>query len=236
MRSKLPLAIAAASVASVLALSMAAAPAPKPLVNRGVSPTLQSIGPLAIGPAGILYAADPMGATIFALDLSKQRAGVPGTKDIAAIDQAIASTLGTAASEITIVDLKVEPKSKNSYLSVLRGQGPNATPVIVRVDGAGKIDVISLDGVAFTSVALPNAPDANPTSGRTQRTQSITNLAFVMAKCSSPVFRTKSSRRSCGVLRIHSRRRIAVRAWKYSTATTDVSRRGRRCMRSCRTR
>src|SRR6476660_3571199 len=91
MRSKLPLAIAAASVASVLALSMAAAPAPKPVVNKGVSPTLESIGPLAIGPAGILYAADPTGATIFALDLSKQRAGAPGTKDIAAIDQAIAS-------------------------------------------------------------------------------------------------------------------------------------------------
>ena len=182
MRSKLPLAVAAASIASLLALSMAAAPAPKPVVNKGVSPTLQSIGPLAIGPAGILYAADPQAATIYALDLSKQRAGAPGTKDIEALDQAIASTLGTAPTEISIVDLKVEPKSKNSYLSVMRGQAANAQPVIVRVDGAGKLDVISLDGVAFTSVALPNAPEANPTGGRSQRTQSIMNLAFANGK------------------------------------------------------
>jgi hypothetical protein len=182
MRSKLLLTIAAASISGVLALTIAAAPAPTPAIHNGVSPTLQSIGPLAIGPAGILYAADPQGATIFALDLSKQRAGTPGTKDIATIDQAIASTLGTTPAEIKIVDLKVEPKSKNSYLSVLRGQGANATPVIVRVDGAGKIDVISLDGVSYTSVSLPNAPDANPTGGRSNRSQSITNLAYSNGK------------------------------------------------------
>ena len=41
-----------------------------------------SIGALAIGPGGILYAADPQAATIFAIDLSKQKAGAPGTKDI----------------------------------------------------------------------------------------------------------------------------------------------------------
>jgi hypothetical protein len=147
-------------------------------VASGISPKLQSIGPLAIGPAGILYAADPQAATIFAIDLSKQKAGTPGTKSIDGIDQQIAATLGTAASEISIVDLKVDPTNHNSYLAVMRGQGAGAAPALVRVDGAGKIDVISLDGVPFQSVGLPNAPDANPENGRSNRSQSITNLAF----------------------------------------------------------
>ena len=182
MRSKLPLTLAAVSVAAVMSLTIAASPAPTPLIGKGVSPKLQSIGALAIGPGGILYAADPQAATIFALDLSKQKAGTPGTKDIATLDQQIASTLGTAASEISIVDLKVDPKSHNSYIAVMRGQGPEAAAALVRVDGAGKIDVISLDGVSFTSVSLPNAPDANPTNGRSNRSQSITNLAFSNGK------------------------------------------------------
>src|SRR5262249_60872631 len=74
------------------------------------------------------------------------------------------------------------PKPKNSYIAVMRGQGANAAPALVRVDGAGKIDVISLDGISFTSVSLPNAPDANPTNGRSNRSQSITNLAFANGK------------------------------------------------------
>jgi hypothetical protein len=86
--------------------------------------------------------------------------------------------LGTAASELTISDLKVEPKSHNSFIAVTRGQGPNAQAVLMRVDGAGKLDVVSLDNVAFSSLALPNAPDVSP-NGRGNRSQSITNLQYL---------------------------------------------------------
>ena len=181
MRSRLPLVLAAAGVAAVMGLTIAAAPAPRPSVMKGVSPKLQTIGALAIGPNGVLYAADPQAATIYALDLSKQKAGAPGTKDVANLDQQIAATLGTDVAQITIADLKVEPKSRNSYIAVVRGQGAEAQAALLRVDGAGKIDVISLDGVAFTSVALPNPVDINAT-GRSNRSQSITNLAFSSGK------------------------------------------------------
>ena len=179
MRTRLPLTIAAATVAAVLSLTVAAvSPHAPSFVRSGVSPTLQSIGPLAIGPAGTLYVADPQAASIFALDLAAQPAGAPGTKDIDGIDEKIAAMLGTAANQITITDLKVEPKSRNSYIAVMRGQGATSAPALLRVDGNGKIDLVSLDGVKFTSVALPNAPDLNPEGGRSNRTQSITNIAF----------------------------------------------------------
>lgn len=179
MRSRLLLTVSTAFVVGVLSLSVAAVPAHAPsAVVSGVNPHMQSIGPLAIGPKGILYAADPQAATIVALDLSTQPKGTPGTKDIAGLDEKIAATLGTAASEITIADLKVDHATYNSYVSVMRGQGAHASPALVRIDGAGKIDVIALDALPFSSVALPNAPDANPQSGRSNRSQSITNLAF----------------------------------------------------------
>src|SRR6187431_2081260 len=80
-----------------------------------VGPTFESIGPLAFAPTGVLYAADKSAATIFALDLGAQSAGkTPGTTDVAAIDQKVASLLGTDVREITITDLAVHPTSRNS--------------------------------------------------------------------------------------------------------------------------
>jgi hypothetical protein len=179
MRPKLVLSVAAiAAVASTIAATRPTTPS---AVHRGVSPQLKSISALAVGPNGVLYAADPQAATIFALDLSKQPAGAPGTKDVANLDQQIAATLGTAASELTISDLKVDPKSRNAYVAVMRGQGTAAQPALIRVDGAGKISVVSLDGVAFSSLDLPNPVAANPT-GRSNRSQSITNLQYLNGK------------------------------------------------------
>ena len=170
--------VVTAGIAAALLTIAASRPGTPSIVHHGVGAKLQSVSALAIGPNGMLYAADPQAATIYALDLSKLAGATPGTKDVANIDQQIASVLGTAASELTISDLKVDPKSHNSFVAVTRGQGPNAQAVLMRVDGAGKVDVVSLDNVAFSSLALPNAPDLSP-NGRGNRSQSITNLQYL---------------------------------------------------------
>ena len=166
---------------AVLALAIASVSAP--LAERlgvpSTGPTLSSIGPLAFGPDGILYAADRQAATIFALDLGAQATGgAPGTKGVAGVDQQIAALLGTAAAEIAITDLVVHPTTKNSFVAVMRGQGTAAQPALLRIDGAGKITMVNLEPVKFTSVALPN-PAAVSTSGRGGRSQSITDMAYV---------------------------------------------------------
>jgi hypothetical protein len=169
------------SLASVLAIVAASASVPSAsrLVPEAVGPTFQSIGPLAFGPGGVLYAGDKQAATIFALDLGAQSAGaVPGTKDVAGIDSQIASLVGTAASEVAITDLAVHPTSRNTFIAVMRGQGAAAQPALVRVDGAGTLALVNMDTVTFTSVALPNPPQANPSARRDPRTQSITDLAY----------------------------------------------------------
>jgi hypothetical protein len=140
---------------------------------------LSSIGPLAFGPDGVLFAADPQSATIYAFDLGEKASdGAPGTQAIEAIDQKIAALLGTDAKEIIVTDLAVHPRTRNAYISVMRGQGTASQPALLRVDGAGKIDVMTLASVKHSKVTLPNPPNAGTNPQRDPRRQSITDMAF----------------------------------------------------------
>ena len=118
------------------------------IAESGLGPALTSIGPLAFGPDGTLFAADNQAATIYGIDLAAQgRGAVPGAKGLDGIDQKIAAMLGTGPAEITITDLAVHPTSHNAFVSVMRGQGTGAAPALLRVDGAGTIDLISLQSM-----------------------------------------------------------------------------------------
>ncbi len=148
--------------------------------DTGTGPPLKSGGPLAFGPDGILFIADNQGAAIYALAMADRiSSGRAGTKDIVGIDQQIAARLGTDAREIQIHDLAINPTSQNAFISASRGRGVNAVPVLLRVDGAGEIEVIPLGDVAFERLTLPNAPEADPSARRDPRTQAITDMAFV---------------------------------------------------------
>jgi hypothetical protein len=169
----------ALAIALAVASSGAPAAAPSPATS-GTTPAFESIGPLAFAPDGLLFAADTQAASIFALDLgAAATGGQAGTKDIPAIDQKIAGLLGTDVREITVTDMAVHPKSRNAFISVMRGQGAGARPVLLRVDGAGKIDIVEMNGIKYSKVTLPNAPDANPGARQNARVQSITDMAFV---------------------------------------------------------
>ena len=149
------------------------------MAETGQGPALTSIGPLTFGADGTLFAADNQAAAVFALDLGAQASGaVPGTKTIDNIDQKIAAMLGTGAGEISITDLIVHPRSHNTFVSVMRGQGSGAAPALLRVDGAGTMDVISMQSMKFSKLELPNAPTANPNDRRNARSSAITDMAF----------------------------------------------------------
>jgi hypothetical protein len=149
------------------------------VAETGLGPALTSIGPMTFGPDGTLFAADNQAAAVFGLDLAAQASGVvPGTKALDGIDQKIAAMLGTGAREISITDLVVHPRSRNTFVSVMRGQGAGAAPALLRVDGAGTIEMISMQSMKFSKLELPNAPTANPNDRRNARLSSITDMAF----------------------------------------------------------
>jgi hypothetical protein len=140
------------------------------------SPQIQSAGPIAFGPEGILFVGDAQSAAIFAIDTgdtagSASRGGV----NVEGINQKVAALLGTDAGDVTINDLAVNPASGNVYLSVSRGRGPDAAPVLLRVGQGGKLTEVSLENVQFAKANLPNPP----ATGENQRRESITDLAYV---------------------------------------------------------
>ena len=145
------------------------------------TPEMKSAGALAFGPDGVLFVGDSAGAAIFALDTGDRNVGAGKDVSIAAINEKIAGLLGVAPDQIQVNDMAVNPISRNTYFSVSRGRGPDAAAVILRIDAAGKLSELSLDGVKHSRVALPNAPAADAADGRGRplRVQSITDLAYV---------------------------------------------------------
>ena len=146
---------------ALVAVAVVAAPWTAAQRSTMTGPELTSAGPLAFGPGDTLFVADNMGATIFALELGSQASsGTLGTRAVAGLDQRIAAMLGTGASEIQINDLVVSPTSRNTFLSVSRGTGSTAAPVLMRVDGAGTLDVIALEQMEYSAVEISNAPES----------------------------------------------------------------------------
>jgi hypothetical protein len=155
--------------------------APKAAGVQEMTPAgLQSIGVLAFGPADVLFAADTLGAAIYALELGQAaKGGATGAKDVPSIDQKIAALLGTEASAITVTDLAIHPTTRNAFIAVMRGQGADAKPALIRVDGEGQLQALALDTLKSTKAALPNAPAASTTGRRNPRSESITDMSFV---------------------------------------------------------
>ena len=167
-----------------LLLAAGAVQAESPFGLKAGTAELKSAGVLTFGPEGILFVADPQQAVIFALD-TKDRQGDPASVSLAVdgINEKLASMLGVEPRDILIHDVAVNPLSGNAYLSVSRGRGPGAQPVIAKVDAAGKLSDVSLKNIPFAKTSLPNAP-ADQVVGegnrrQNPRTQSITDLAFI---------------------------------------------------------
>jgi hypothetical protein len=136
-------------------------------------------GPLAFGPDGILFVGDSMQASIFAIETEDAKTASSGAQvDIKGINEKIAGLVGTSADQIMVNDVKVNPASKNIYLSASRGRGPDALPLLIRVDTAGKIEVLSLDHVKYAMVTLPDPPESKA-GARNPRMDTITQIAYV---------------------------------------------------------
>jgi hypothetical protein len=147
------------------------------------TPDVKSATSLAFAPEGILLVGDPMGAAIFAID-TNDRPSQPATGKLAIekVNEKLAGMLGTDAKGVTINDLAVNPMSGNAYMSVSRGQGAQAAPVLFKISRQGKIEEFPLKSVKFAKAELPNPPAPNAKGKGGGRGESITGLAYVDGK------------------------------------------------------
>lgn len=123
------------------------------------TPAIKSVGSLAFGPEGILFVADNASATIFAIDV-RDSGGTQEARsiDVDKLDSRLAAFLGCSREDVFIRDMAVNPATQNVFLSVMRGSGAAAVPVIVKLGADGAISEVSLQNVPFSHIEVEDAP------------------------------------------------------------------------------
>ncbi|HUF60669.1 MAG TPA: hypothetical protein VMN36_01220 [Verrucomicrobiales bacterium] len=166
---------------ALLAAVAFAAPATEGMTKGKVE--FKSLGPIAFGPEGILFAADSRSAAITAIateDTEPLEGAAP--PNVEGIDRQIAAVLGTEPDQLLVNDMAVNPASGRVYLAVSRGRGDGAVPVLLRLDKENAPEIVDLSQVLSSRAVLPDAPpDAEVSDGRRSsnpRLESITDIAF----------------------------------------------------------
>jgi hypothetical protein len=153
----------------------------KPATNGMLlgAPPAKSLGQLAFGPGNVLFIGDNDGAQVIAVEVADATPG-SGPITLEALDTKVAQVLGTSVADVQINDMAVHPVSRNVYLSVTRGTGASATPVLLRVtrDASRPIEEVPLTNVKFSLASIANAPADEPSGRRNPRSSTITDLAF----------------------------------------------------------
>lgn len=151
------------------------------------TPAFKAMSQLAFGPEGVLFIADTKAAAIVAVATGDIKPATDAATIRAdGINQKIAALAGTSAEQIVIEDLAVNPISRQVYLAVSRGRGPDAVPMLVRIMSNGQPELVALERVKYARAELPNpAPDAAPASGKkgqNRRLEAITDIAYTHGK------------------------------------------------------
>ncbi len=168
-------------LSSCLPLTSLAADFTAGMKNGDVS--MASAGQIAFAPEGVLLAADPKSARIVAIatgDVSPSANDVKYSVD--KIDEKIAASLGTAAKDIQIIDIATNPLSKQVYVSVARGRGPDATPVLLRIEQNETVHEVATRGVKHSVAKIPNPAEDKEGRRGNPRAESITDIAYINGK------------------------------------------------------
>ena len=165
------------------ALEAKAAPAP-------VASQLQSAGALSFGPNNVLFIGDSKGGFVHAFELSDRdidsQAGVAlgnaqtfeGVDLLSDIGAKAARLLNVHADDIRINDMVVHKPSKQVFLSVHRGHGPDTVPVILKVNH-GQLERLSLENIKHSSANVGPVPVHETLEfGQPQNMLAITDIDY----------------------------------------------------------
>ncbi len=176
-----------------LTLALVAGTAGTSVAQDSAKVKLQSAGTLEFGDkehSNVLFVGDSRAAVVHAFELRnsdfESQDGVDygngknfeGRDLISNVDEKLAAFLSTEAKQITINDLVVHRPSGQIFMSVARGLGPDAKPVVVKVN-KGEFELLELATIPHSQLAIENAPtDAKLAYGQSQRSLTITDIAY----------------------------------------------------------
>uniref|UniRef100_A0A7C4LQ25 Uncharacterized protein n=1 Tax=Schlesneria paludicola TaxID=360056 RepID=A0A7C4LQ25_9PLAN len=144
------------------------------------TPEIQSLGPLAFGPDGLLLMGDPKAAAVIAIQTG-DKSGNPQTAryHVENLAGKIAEVLQADPQTLSVRDLAVNPLSGNVYVSLAVG----TQPALVRINTDGTVQRVVLQNIPFSRATLPNPPEDKVVGegrrARNLRESSITDLAWV---------------------------------------------------------
>jgi hypothetical protein len=175
---------------TALALSVALTFTGPVRAAEGRASGLQAAGVLAFGPGNVLFVGDIKGAAVHAFvlratDFTPQPNVTMGNAHnfegrdlIRGLDQKLAALLGTKPDQILINDMVVHQPDQQIFLSVERGRGPDAIPVIIKVNN-GHLEILNLDGLPHTRVSIASEPDKQTLEfGQRERSLAITDIKY----------------------------------------------------------
>ena len=123
---------------------------------------IEALGALEFSSEGVLFAGDNVSGTIHAFDLSAESRGTEKFEiNVYNVDAQVAAILGTSQGNVQINDLAVHPKSGEVYLSLTRGHGIDALPVLVKINAENQVKNVDLASVKTTSQMLNKLPDGS---------------------------------------------------------------------------
>jgi hypothetical protein len=146
-----------------------------------VGPELKSVGPMAMGPDGILLVADPKQAAVMAIQTEEKGIKWIDRYEIDDVTGRIATTLKTDRKNVSIEDLVYSPTQGTAYLAVQVRDGDSRTGQIWSANPRG-VNPVDLSKLRYAMLAMPNPPEDKTTGeGRRQRNlrdESITGLTY----------------------------------------------------------
>jgi len=150
---------------------------------------LESAGALAFDGETTLFVGDGRAGKVHAFDLSAvvsdqssyqlgRAQTFEGRTIFENLDVEIAALLGVAAADVIINDMVVHKPSKQVFLSVHRGRGPEADALIVAVN-KGALELVDLEAADASSISVGPVPSSETLEfGQNLNTLSITDIDY----------------------------------------------------------
>jgi hypothetical protein len=140
---------------------------------------LRSVGPIAFGPDDVLFVADTLGAAIFAIDVADPAQGGGQPIEVEDLEGRLAAFLGCSRDDVIVRDLEVHPRSGNVYLSVSRGRGRDALPLVLRMHPTGALEDVDLSDVPCARFSIEDAPgEDQKIFGRSMRAATVLDMHY----------------------------------------------------------
>ncbi|HYF00371.1 MAG TPA: hypothetical protein VEJ18_15735, partial [Planctomycetota bacterium] len=117
-----------------------------------------SIDVLGFAPGGVLLVGDGRAAQVVAIMTGDVKPAAPLAAKIEGFDAKLAGRLGVGPKDVEILDLAVNPASGRAYVAVRRQT--DKLPLVLTVDGSGRIEELPLKDVEHARIPLPKGEQA----------------------------------------------------------------------------